>query len=370
MKDKTPTITSLEMAIDSLPVPVTLKDVEGRIVHANPNWRKFFGIEDEHINFDILENFLNDEDLAKEAHRDKETLLAGEPQVEEIWFNMGEKGRYLLEVTRSPVFDSQGHANSILAVYHDVSGFNWALEELKHNLAACVEKEQLGRQVLARLGHRLGTPLETIIEGCNQMISRELNKQQHTRLLSMREVAVDLKNHLDSIVELSTLHLGYKNIKSNQFDLDDLITRTIEAYQSIAEKKCLNLLYEGDVRIPLQLKGDEEKLRELLNILVHNAIDFTDEGVVKIRASIDQKFTTEDVTAVTISISDTGQGIDKSDQKHIFTPYFDKPHKNYGLGLAIAQTITKTLGSQLKVSSVKGRGSTFYCTLLFRNVSF
>jgi len=214
------------------------------------------------------------------------------------------------------------------------------------------------RQFAADASHELRTPLSIILAS-----AEILEKDKSVTSPFLKQIIADVHDEVRKMTKLvSDLLVVARSdnealkLKLGKMDLVATAEQTLRMMRPLAEKKNITLTREGDEEIIVQ--ADESKVKQLMLILVDNALKYTQEGNVTLRL-------TEKGGKVTLAVSDTGIGIGKEDLARIFDRFYrvDKARSREmggnGLGLAIAQELTNLFGGKIKVNSELGKGTTF-----------
>ncbi|WP_026508288.1 response regulator [Butyrivibrio sp. MC2013] len=237
--------------------------------------------------------------------------------------------------------------------------------------------EQLGNTkagFIAAMSHEIRTPVNTIL-GMNEMILREGTEadilDDSNRI---RQAGESLLVLINNVLDYSRLESGkaplLEEIYAPSVSLDQLKSRYINA----ASDKGLELDVEGVGEAPGLLKGDYDKFLRVIDILMGNAIKFTDNGKVELELSTDYAMvqnSPSDEVVVNVKVKDNGKGIQPGDIQYIFDPFENIPNLGgeSGMNLGIAYKIVQLLGGELKVSSTYGKGSVFSFSIKQRTVS-
>ena len=222
-------------------------------------------------------------------------------------------------------------------------------------------------EFLANMSHELRTPLNAIL-GYTELILDNIYGDVPEKIREVLE-RLDkngrhLLNLINDVLDLSKIEAGQLVLSLDEYSMEDVIQTVITAVESLAAEKNLKL----KVMVPADLKigkGDQQRIAQVLLNLVGNAIKFTEQGEVKVEVGVsDETFF--------ISVSDTGPGISKPDQKKIFEEFQQadgsstREKGGTGLGLSIAKKIVEMHGGQIWVESTLGKGSNFRFTLPIR----
>lgn len=219
--------------------------------------------------------------------------------------------------------------------------------------------QKVRSQFLANVSHELRTPIFAIQGYIETLLSGAVNDEKVNLhfLHKANQNTLSLSNLLNDLIDISMIESGEMRMSYRFFKISDLINEIIQANKKIAEDKNL-VLSHSSTNNALQVFGDKEKIRQVLNNLVQNALKYTEKGKVEILVR-------EENQKVTLSVKDTGIGIPGKYLDRIFERFFrvDKARSRSiggtGLGLAIVKHIIEAHGSKVNVSSTVGEGSEF-----------
>jgi len=224
--------------------------------------------------------------------------------------------------------------------------------------------EQLRRDYVANVSHELRTPLTAIramIEPLNDDLITEETKIKEYYGLILKESG-RLNRLINDLLELSRLQNSSEGFETHPVDMGALLTEIKERYTGLALKNnvVLDLILP---KRPLTLDTNEDRIEQVITILLDNAFKFTPkDGSGRISLQVDA---TSDQTL--IKVSDNGQGIRMEDLPHVFDRFYTadraRTGKATGLGLSIAKEILKRMKGDITVSSEEGKGSIFTITI-------
>lgn len=228
----------------------------------------------------------------------------------------------------------------------------------------------VGGEFLASLNHEIRTPLSGILGMTDLLLETALTEDQREYADATRVCAENLLEILNVTLEYSALSANQVRLEETEFSLLDTVQGVLGEFAPKAQSKGLRLVNALDRSLPEMAVGDALRLRQLLWHLVGNAVKFTKEGQVEIRASA----VATDVRQVmiTIEVRDTGIGIAAEQLKQIFESFrqletgLSRSHGGLGLGLAVARKLAELLNGTIHVESELGRGSTFSVQLPLR----
>lgn len=233
-------------------------------------------------------------------------------------------------------------------------------------LAVAKEKAEAANKAkgtfLASMSHELRTPLNIIL-GYSQLLQGDsaLDNEQREYLKIISSSGNHLLGLINEILEISKIEAKKVTLELATFDFYDLISELEAMFRHDTMSKDLDLYVHIDVGLPRFLKGDENKLRQILINLIGNAAKFTEKGAILVRASFSKK--EQDVILI-MEVEDTGPGIAEKDLGRLFE-YFEQVENGKerpggsGLGLAISREYARLMGGDITVSSRPGQGSIF-----------
>jgi len=229
----------------------------------------------------------------------------------------------------------------------------------------------LQSEFLASLNHEIRTPLSGVLGMTDLLLETSLTDEQRDYAASARLCAENLLEILNVTLEYSALSANRVRLEESEFSLRDTLEGVLNEFAGKAQAKGLHLNGALDNSLPEMAVGDPLRLRQILWHLVGNAVKFTKEGSVDLRAaavlSRDGKRWT-----VTLEVRDTGIGIAPQRLEEIFASFrqietgLARSHGGLGLGLAVAQKLVDLLNGSIRVASELGRGSVFTVELPLR----
>lgn len=227
-----------------------------------------------------------------------------------------------------------------------------------------IEASKIKSAFLANMSHELRTPLNGIQGFVRLLEHTQLLPEQLRYIGILKQTTEDLHHHISEILDFSTIESGKLKVYYSAFNLYHLLeeVRSLLFAQTLEKPVRLYLIIFGDT--PEFVVGDEHRLKQILINIAGNAIKFTDQGNVVIKA-----YPGEQEGHVSIEISDTGIGISESDQAQLFQAFHqldggnDRRYQGTGLGLVITKRIIETLKGKLDLQSSMGEGSKFTITV-------
>ncbi|MFL0691360.1 MAG: ATP-binding protein [Agrobacterium tumefaciens] len=214
------------------------------------------------------------------------------------------------------------------------------------------------------LSHELRTPLNAVL-GYAQILERDetIPVPRQSAIKVIRRSADHLSGLIDGLLDISKIEAGRLQVFSNEVNIQDFLDQLVDMFAPQAAAKGILFEHQRSRNLPLYVRTDERRLRQILVNLLSNAIKFTEEGTI--RFSVDYRS-----QVATFTVSDTGRGISEKDLNRIYEPFQRgeadniRPQPGLGLGLTITKLLTNTLGGEISVTSERDKGSTFKVRLM------
>ena len=280
-----------------------------------------------------------------------------------------------------PVFHSNGKLKEILSVAMDITELKTARDKLQEALAEAEQTNRAKSEFLANMSHEFRTPMNGILGMAELLGTTELNEEQRDCLDIVNTSARALMDLLSNILDLSRIEAGRLRLESTDFNLNHLAQNVVAGQRVLAADKGLTLTLTLSDGLPLIVRGDMDRIRQVLANLMDNAVKFTEEGGVELDVRC-AGYCPEPgegggkTLDIAFTVRDTGIGIAPEHRQMIFESFrqadgsHTRRYSGSGLGLTISRKLVTVMGGRLEFESVPGQGSSFRIFLPLAAVSW
>ncbi len=341
-------------------------DIDSRMIAANKAWLAVFdGLEDvkpgvsyiEILQLVTEEGIIDIGDMPPAAWREKmlDRWQSPSPEAEVIrlW-----NGEYI------KLIDQRGHGGDVVSLALNITDTVRYEKKLNDARRAAEAASKAKSSFLANMSHEIRTPMNGIVGMAELLIDTSLNEEQRLFADTIKSSGEALLVIINDVLDYSKIEAGKLELHEEPFDLERCIHELVTLMQVNTRDKGLDLLVDYDIFLPGRFIGDPGRLRQVLTNLIGNAVKFTEEGHVIVRAT---GVPSDDMrqTELHITIEDTGIGIPPDKAQHIFGEFNqvdDERNRKFegtGLGLAISERLIRMMGGHIWVESEEGNGAVF-----------
>ena len=221
---------------------------------------------------------------------------------------------------------------------------------------------QTKRSFVANMSHEIRTPMNGVLGFVELMLAGDLSPEQRKRAEMIDTSGRTMMRLLNDILDFSKLEAGLMHVAKEPFDLRQTLNSCVKLVSPAATRKSLTLRTDISADIPQMVLGDSLRMRQIALNLLGNAVKFTEQGSIALRAFLSSSGEAE---RLVIEVEDTGIGIESDRQSAIFEEFAQADNTitsrfgGTGLGLTITMQLVKLMGGQLELVSTPGEGSTF-----------
>jgi PAS domain S-box-containing protein len=377
-------LRKLALALEQSPESIVICNLDAEIEYVNDTFVRNSGYAREEV-MGRNPRFLRSGKQPETYAQMWKALSAGQPWKGEF-HSMRKDGTEYVEITNiAPLRQPGGTITHYVAVKEDITEKKRIAEELdahRHRLETLVaqrtqEVEAARRQAdaansaksafLATMSHEIRTPMNGVFGMLELLSLTRLDAEQRTTLEVVRDSSRALLRLIDDILDFSKIEAGKLEIRPEVASVRQVLQHVRNIYGGLASSKGLHLSHSIDPQISPALCLDTLRLRQILNNFVSNAIKFTNEGEVEIRAELVARSDSKE--RLRFTVRDTGIGISAENQQRLFQPFSQgdsdaaRQAGGTGLGLTICRRLAEMMGGSVEIVSTLGEGSTLILTL-------
>ncbi|NTV13896.1 MAG: response regulator [Desulfobulbaceae bacterium] len=375
----------LAVTLNSIGDAVIATDAEGRVTLLNPLGERLTGWTQAQASgrpVDEVFKIINQETRQPATIPVKETLARGTIQglANHTVLIARDGSECAIADSCAPIRDRDGQVVGAVLVFRDVTeeyAVQKALRDItqalqEKNLAlesatAAAEKANLAKSdFLSNMSHEIRTPMNAIIGMSYLALKTELTPRQRDYLKKIKGSGRHLLGLINDILDLSKIEAGKLTVEVTEFELEKVLDNVADLIAEKTSAKGLELVFDVDKKVPLNLVGDPLRLGQILINYSNNAVKFTERGEIDILIRLKEE--SENEVLLYCAVSDTGIGLTGEQMGRLFQSFSQadasttRKFGGTGLGLVIAKKLAELMGGEVGVESEPGKGSTFWFT--------
>ncbi len=355
----------------SAAIGMALLDMEGmRLQLINPALERFLGMSVEEIQRRGIQTLTHSDDWLKDN---------------DLWLDLcaGKRDSYSADtrylradgetcwgrLTVSSAHNDDGFVTGVIVVIEDITERRRIAMELEKALDDAEAANIAKSEFLANMSHEIRTPMNGVIGMIGLLLDTTLDEEQHRYASTAQSSAESLLTVINDILDFSKIEAGKLDMERLDFDVQSLLDDFAASIAFRAHEKGVEFLCTVEPDVPIMLRGDPGRLRQILTNLTGNAIKFTEEGEVIVRVSAET--VAEGEVTLRFEVKDTGVGIPGEKIGLLFQKFSQvdastrRRYGGTGLGLAISKQLAEMMGGTIGVESKEDAGSLFWFTARF-----
>lgn len=359
----------LELFFDLSLDMLCISSEDGYFRRINPGFTQALGWSVEEMLSRPYLDFIHPDDVAATLHEVERQVVSGERVFHFENRYLHKEGSYrLLSWVSVP------HEGGLMfAAARDITEQKRNELLLQQAKAAAEQASRAKSDFLAAMSHEIRTPMNGVIGMLDVLLQTSLKGHQVEMVNLIHDSANSLLGIIEDILDFSRIEAGKLQIEQERLSIEEVVEKSCNLFNHIAEKKQVELMMFIDPAIPHPVLGDALRLRQILTNLINNAIKFSSgedrTGQVIVRVSMSRR--EDERVWLDFTVRDNGIGMDEQTQARLFTPFeqadssTSRRFGGTGLGLAIAGHLVQLMGGVIRVQSRPDAGSTFTVSLPF-----
>jgi len=357
------TLRVMQALLETLPLPVILRDAERRVTLVNAAWEQMIGVSREQAVGNFLSGAPHRPPNKDHRESDDQVFETRQPLRYETTVQARNGTIYNVLVAKTPLLAEDGTMTGIASVVTDISDQKRTSELLERARQSAEAAVQAKSRFLANMSHELRTPLNGVVGMASLLANTALDARQRRFVRTLRTSAEALITLINDVLDLSKAEAGKLELARTPIELRRELEQVVGLFSGRAHDKGIEIAAHIARGVPATLQGDPIRLRQVLTNLVNNAVKFTESGAVLL--AVTPAAVRGGEFMIEFSVTDTGVGVPTEEQQRIFEAFeqadgsVTRRFGGSGLGLAICRQIIELMDGSMALVSEQGRGSRF-----------
>ena len=357
------TLRVMHALLETLPLPVIIRDVDRRVTMVNAAWEAMLGVPRQDIIGKVLDHDPRRAKTIGHRETDDEIIATKKPLRYETTIRPNNGAEFNVLIAKTPLIAEDGSIVGIASVLTDISEQKRTTAALERARVSAEAAMHAKSRFLANMSHELRTPLNGVVGMASLLENTALDAKQRRFVRTLKSSAEALITLINDVLDLSKAEAGKLELAREPFELRRELEQVVVLFGARANDKNIEIAAHIARDVPTIIRGDSIRLRQVLGNLVNNAVKFTEGGAVLLAVTVVPGGTGEAV--LEFSVTDTGVGVAPAEHQRIFEAFeqadgsVTRKFGGTGLGLAISRQLVDLMHGSMNMESEPGRGSRF-----------
>ncbi len=355
--------------LENCPDSIYFKDAQSRFIKCSSSLAMRFQLDDPELVVGKTDSDFFTGEHAQPALEDEQQIIrTGQPIIDKPERETWASGTETWALTsKMPIRNKDNVIIGTFGISKDITALKRAQDDLQIARDAALESARLKSEFLANMSHEIRTPMNALIGMSEMLLNTGLTAEQREFAETARSSAEALLAIINDILDFSKIEAGKLVVECIDFQLAQMVEEAVEFVANRARNKGLELASWTHPDLPSRLRGDPNRIRQILVNFLSNAVKFTHAGEIILRVVLESKSTGGYV--LNFNVQDTGIGISEEAQTRIFQPFVQadgsttRRYGGTGLGLAICRQLAELMNGEVGLQSAPQQGSTFWLTV-------
>lgn len=352
---------------DALPEMVWISDAQGSVTYANERCLRYTGLSTQEKYGDGWVATIHPDDLPLVHKAWVNSIQAGEPFQGEYRIRRHD-GEFRWFLGKAVPVARQGRIDYWIGTATDIEVQKRTAEELRSAKELAESASRAKSTFLAHMSHEIRTPLSAILGYATLLKDDNLSAEERGEFVdTIIRNGQGLTRVIDDILDLAKVEAGRLEFESSVFRFEELMRECVSLFAATCQEKNIDISLKCAPEVPPYLRCDATRLRQVMLNIIGNAVKFTTDGGVRVRARLTERL--DDVVLVAIEVEDTGCGLSETEVRRLFQPFTqadsttNRRYGGTGLGLVLSRRLCHAMGGDVTIlRAIPDAGCTFQIT--------